>query len=229
MTLKDGHTGSSATAQALASGMATDWALEVFKLAGTAVSVFIGGRLAFYYSEQGRKQDILFKEKYKAFEGAVSILLDIEYHFYLMEGLFDITPINEEDFLDEERFQKKKKDIETVRSFWGRLVDLRKFLILNTSERMITVRELQSEIGQFAFLADDYLNSISRKENYGGRMAGSTRLESIRSIHSKAAKIRADVRGLITTLFLEQGLPTPHAPFSNETKKSKVIKNRGVS
>ena len=58
--------------------MATDWLVEGVRLFGTGFAVFVGAKLAWNNSSKGRKEDILFKEKYKLYESIDSDLESIK-------------------------------------------------------------------------------------------------------------------------------------------------------
>lgn len=71
--------------------MATDWALEVFKVAGTGLSVFIGAALAFRYAETGRRNDVYYKKRFDSYLMLSGNLIGMSMYANLVLGILDRT------------------------------------------------------------------------------------------------------------------------------------------
>lgn len=71
--------------------MVTDWTWlidvirELLRVGGTILGVLIGAKIAFRNASQGRREDILLKEKYKLFEYMQAIFKDIEDNYSKIE------------------------------------------------------------------------------------------------------------------------------------------------
>jgi effector-binding domain-containing protein len=125
--------------------MVIDWTLildiarELLRVVGTIVGVIIGAKIAFSNASKGRREDILFKEKYKVYERMETIIgeIIIDYNdvnskrtmaiYYWITELapaWDWTPPN-----DEEKLQMNSELGDICRYFFAkhntRLFDFR--------------------------------------------------------------------------------------------------------
>jgi hypothetical protein len=199
--------------------VATDWGLEVFKIVGTGVSVFIGAKLAWDNASKGRKEEVLVKERYKAFENIIGILYELEYHLFHINGLFDVTPLEDSYILDDE-FDWRLEKINETYDFYGKMITYRQFIMFNSEKVSKIYNEILKDLPYLKREAEDYLYRISTKERSALEITPMSRLESINSIHGKADKLRDRTRELINTIFGEQGFPTQERPFRNTAKIS---------
>lgn len=189
--------------------MATDWPLEIFKVAATGLFAFGGAFLAFRFASIGRKQDILFKEKYKNFEKVV-------------DGLFDSRHSMREMTLKMMVFRSKNISTLVYAELTNYLRDMssgclkiseqlelyQKHMILTSLTNQIKLQEIQSIALSIAGYANEQTVFILKKYEDGDANS-----EFISQIIDKfillSQNFDEEVKALILSMYKDQNLPEP--------------------
>ena len=190
--------------------MATDLGLEIFKLVGTGVSVFVGAKLAWDNASKGRREDILFKEKYKAFEKQIGYLITVDFH---LEHLHDslkagdkaISKLHNSPIALNTLADSQEKHINALKEISADISVNRTAGIFNSVESYRLYSECIDEINYLVFESQAFSTMIRNANLANWESLGGIR--SYNSIMNRLNYLAKLVRRTAIAIYLEQEFP----------------------